>query len=221
MKRLIDSKLVKKIKSFLTGKSYDKETNTTKIGGNLEVEKKLIVKSNSINEHGIISGLDIYFRSLKYEDAGTTCEFTPITIEYSNAGSYISSIYQGGSFSVEGLLYGIYCFKFSSPAPSSFSVHTIPGMFTPETSFIKANGLWTFTYDRNDLISWHMLHRGVAILTNSEGNSKVYRVLMQLETGFGAQGQLLLYDPSKENGETFDFINPSALTNTNAITFIF
>ena len=221
MKRLIDSKLVKKVKAFLTGNNYDEETNTTEIGGNLEVEKKLIVKSHTINEHLIISGTSLYFDSLKYEDGSTTCNFSPISTNIGTNISFIGSIYQGGSYSFTGPLYGIFCFKFSSPAPSSLSVHTISGMFTPETNFTKANGLWTFTYDRTDLTSSFDAHRGVAILTNSEGNSKTYRVLVEVEYGFERVGHILLYDPSKENGEDFDFINPSALTDTNAITFIF
>lgn len=221
MKRLIDSKLVKKAKSFLTNKNYNKETNTTEIGGNLEVEKKLVVKSHTINGHQIISGTSLYFDSLKYEDGTTTCNFSPISTNFGNSVSFIASIYQGGSFTVKGPLYGIFCFKFSSPAPSSLSVRTISGMFTPETTFAKANGLWTFTYTRNDLTSSFETHPGVAILTNSEGNSKTYRVLVELEYGFERVGHILLYDPSKENGADFDFINPSALTDTNAITFIF
>lgn len=47
MKRLIDSKLVKKVKAFLTGNNYDEDTNTTEIGGKLEVDKDLEVHGDA------------------------------------------------------------------------------------------------------------------------------------------------------------------------------
>ena len=221
MKRLIDSKLVKKVKAFFTRNDYNEEANTTGIGGNLEIDGNLYVNSNKVNGQPIITSNIVSFKSLKYEDNSTTCNFDPIPIQFSNKGTLINQIlHNNQSGKPGGLLYGIYCFKFSSPAPSSLSVHTISGVFTPESDFVKKNGLWTLKHYNHDLAQCVMLHRGVAILTDSQGNSKTYRILMHLEADYD-NAEILLYDPSKENGESFDFINPSALTNTNAITFIF
>lgn len=221
MKRLIDSKLIKKVKSFLTGKSYNKETNTTKIGGNLEVEKNLVVNSSKINNHPIISTQKFDITRLEYDDGTTTCNFEPIRLlDNSNKGSFIGAV-NPEQINYHGIPYGVYCFKFSNPAPSSIRVHTISGMFTPETDFVKANGLWKYYYHKNDLITVFTLFHGVAILTDSEGNSKTYRALMRGSNTTFSQGDIILYDPSKENGEDFDFINPSALTDTNAVTLIF
>ena len=46
MKRLIDSKLVKKIKAFFTDNNYEEDTNTTYIGGNFEVSGSTTFDSN-------------------------------------------------------------------------------------------------------------------------------------------------------------------------------
>lgn len=209
MKRLIDSKLVKKIKNFLTGNNYDEETNTTEIGGNLEVDGSLDVGGDThtnalytscskvTNTHDTPG---IYFEYIDFNEATST--ISPLTLKSWTALSLITK---------------------KTGIPGSGGVYNIAKFLTIQNNGVTAGGEQTlqthrgwntlFTIKTNNLTGFGLQSGVVAsgILTYADSvlhQNSHYQMRLKQSSSMGK----LVFDLEIYIGEDGITITPSDLS---------